>query len=93
MSGQAVGDMAGAETAPPIASTGEAGHAGPPQAPSDYIPESNAHGNNLEGQPQTFLLYDDGDLSEPAEEELSDMEMWHHNKFGNDGRQDLQELE
>ena len=93
MTGLQDGDMPGAALAPRSASAADAGHAGPPPAASDYAPEDKEPGKISGGQPQTFLLYDDGDLSDTAEEDLSDMEMWYHNKFGNSGRQDLQELE
>ena len=93
MTGPQVGDMTGAVLAPHNASAGEAGHTGLPPAPSDSVPENTELGNISSGQPQSFLLYDDGDLSDAAEEELSDMEMWYHNQFGHSGRQDLQELE
>ena len=93
MTGLQDGDMPGAAFVPRSASALDAGHAGPPPAAGDYAPEDKEPGNISGGQPQTFLLYDDGDLSDTAEEDLSDMEMWYHNKFGNSGRQDLQELE
>ena len=92
MTGPPAGEMIGAEKAHHIADVGEVGHIGPPSGPDSSAQKNAEPYNSSSARPQNFLLYDDGDLSDVVEEDLSDMEMWYNN-FSNSGGRDLQELE